>query len=233
MTTDWPRPSPPVVHACLSALGCVAVVACQLAGLGSEAAFAKIFASTAFVVAALTAGALRSAWGRILLVGLALSWLGDVLLIGRGPTWFLAGLVAFLLAHIVYIAAFGKRGISRRWAAVALIPVAAVSLLVSAWLAPYVPAPMVTPVRLYTLAISLMLIAAIATRGAGATALIALGASCFYLSDIAVAARQFTQPVFPPYVWGLPLYYAGQIMLALSARHTPQATGSMLREGSG
>ena len=36
------------------------------------------------------------------------------------------------------------------------------------------------------------------------------------MSDLSVAAMQFTDPLFPTYVLGLPLYYMGQLCLALS-----------------
>ena len=66
----------------------------------------KPVASTIFVVAAIAAGAPGSAFGRLILLGLALSWLGDVLLIAKQQRFFIAGLVSFLLAHVAYSAAF-------------------------------------------------------------------------------------------------------------------------------
>ena len=42
------------------------------------------------------------------------------------------------------------------------------------------------------------------------------GAVMFFLSDLSVAALRLVQTDFPTYVWGLPLYYAGQVCLALS-----------------
>ena len=77
-----------------------------------------------------------------------------------------------------------------------------IALLVSAWLAPYLPPDMVWPVRAYTIVISLMVVMAFGTLGAGATPLIVAGASLFYLSDLSVAAMRFTDPLFPTYVLG-------------------------------
>jgi uncharacterized membrane protein YhhN len=71
-------------------------------------------------------------------------------------------------------------------------------------------------VRLYTIVISSMVIAAIGTRGKGGPVLILVGALLFFLSDLSVAALRLVQTDFPTYVWGLPLYYAGQLCLALS-----------------
>jgi hypothetical protein len=75
---------------------------------------------------------------------------------------------------------------------------------------------MIVPVRVYTFAISLMVILAFGARGVGAPALVPLGAVLFYFSDLSVAALEFTSTPFPHYVWGLPFYYTGQLMLAMS-----------------
>ena len=53
---------------------------------------AKPVASTLFVITALLAGALASSYGQLILLGLLLSWLGDVLLIPKRRLFFIAGL---------------------------------------------------------------------------------------------------------------------------------------------
>jgi uncharacterized membrane protein YhhN len=40
------------------------------------------------------------------------------------------------------------------------------------------------------------------------------GAALFYLSDLAVARQRFVAPGFENKLIGLPLYYAGQLLLA-------------------
>ena len=47
-------------------------------------------------------------YGNQLLLGLVLSLIGDVLLLGRSDRHFLAGLIAFLLAHVAYICLFSN-----------------------------------------------------------------------------------------------------------------------------
>ena len=47
-------------------------------------------------------------YGQFLLAGLVLSLIGDVLLLGDSDVHFLGGLVAFLLGHLAYIAAFRR-----------------------------------------------------------------------------------------------------------------------------
>lgn len=207
-------------------LACALLVATQIGGYHNAAAVAKLLASSSFVVLAISAGALSSAYGRLLLAGLLFSWIGDMLLLGRSDALFLSGLSAFLLAHLAYVAAFIKRGINRRWLAAAAVPVALTSVLVSAWLSPHVPDAMQVPVWLYTFVISCMVAGAFAARGAGAPLAIPAGALLFYFSDLSVAAGQFIQPDFPNFVWGLPFYYCGQLLLAGSAATPPRASQS-------
>lgn len=201
----------------LTSLSCVALVTFLLLHYDNAAAIAKLIASTAFVTIAIQAGGLSFKYGRIILLGLVFSWFGDMFLIGRTPSFFLLGLGAFLLAHIAYIAAFIVIGINLRWIAAAALPIVAVAIAVSIWLTPHIPPELVIPVRVYTTVISLMVVAAIGTRGQGASTLILAGALLFFLSDLSVAALRLVQTTFPTYVWGLPLYYAGQVCLALSA----------------
>lgn len=200
----------------ITSTGCAALVVLLLLEYDAAAAVAKLVASTAFLATAVQVGALRSAYGRAVLTGLLLSWCGDAFLIDKSQQAFLLGLGAFLLAHVAYIAAFIVKGISLRWVAVAALPVALSAIIASMWLAPHVAPYLAISVRTYTVVISLMVIAAIGTRGRGGSLLIVTGALLFFLSDLSVAALRLTQTGVPTYVWGLPLYYAGQTLLALS-----------------
>ncbi len=209
----------------LTALGCIALVSFLLLDLAVAAAIAKLIASTAFIATAVGVGGLRSVFGRLILLGLAFSWAGDAFLIGDSRSAFLLGLVAFLLAHLSYIAAFIVFGVSKRWAMLGAIPVVAAAIAVSLWLAPHLPGGMNVPVWAYTVVISVMLIAAIGTRGQGAPATIPVGAFLFFVSDLSVAALRLVEVAYPTYVWGLPLYYAGQTLLALSASQSRSHCG--------
>jgi hypothetical protein len=46
--------------------------------------------------------------------------------------------------------------------------------------------------------------------------LILVGALCFYVSDVLVARNKFIKEEYRNRILGLPLYYAGQFMLAFS-----------------
>ena len=198
-------------------VACLILVGTSLAGMAAFAAISKIAASSGFLAVAILCGALRTRYGQILLAGLVLSFLGDALLIGESRQAFLGGLGAFLLAHLAYVAAFAVQGVNLRWIAAAAVPVAGIAWFVSNWLAPHTPAELSLPVQMYTIVISVMVVTAFGTRGKGASVLILAGALMFFLSDLSVAALRLIQTDFPTYVWGLPLYYAGQLCLALSA----------------
>jgi uncharacterized membrane protein YhhN len=205
------------------------LVVCELRGAKRGGyVFRYVFkpaASAGFLFLAIGTGALESGntYGQLILVGLVLSFFGDVFLLSsERPALFLAGLGSFLLGHVAYAVAFGVHGIAPGAAiamGVALVPVAG---LVWRWLKPHLPADMVAPVIAYIVVISSM--EALATGAALAAGpgwrtggpLMLLGATLFWVSDLAVARRQFVDDSPISSVWGLPLYYAGQVLLALS-----------------
>jgi uncharacterized membrane protein YhhN len=179
---------------------------------------AKPLASTGFLLTALAAGALSSAYGRTVLVALALGWLGDVLLIPKqSRSAFVAGLASFLLGHLAYAVAFLVRGVDPEAAAVAALLVAIVSLAVARWLWPFVPDRLRLPVAAYVGVISLMVVCALGVAAFRAHTTIALGALAFYASDLAVARQRFVGESFTNKLWGLPLYYGAQLLLAATA----------------
>lgn len=160
-----------------------------------------------------------SAYDSWIVAGLVLSFVGDLALIPRARRWFVAGLAAFLLAHVAYVAAFA--GVTAQsslpWAALAVI--VAVSLAAYLHFRPHLGA-MHAPVVAYIVVISLMLAVAwtLALQRQDAFGWqVAAGATLFYLSDISVARRRFTPGAgFATRAIGLPAYYAGQFLLALT-----------------
>ena len=174
----------------------------------------KPLAATGFVISALQHGALQSRYGVLIYLGLCLSWWGDVLLIPKTKKTFLAGLGAFLLAHLAYAAAFVARGMS--WTAaiagfvVLTLPLAAVGR----WLLPKVPTSMRLPVRAYMAVITVMVACAMGTVVAHGGLAVLIGALAFYLSDLSVARDRFVSPGFDNKLWGWPLYFGAQLVLA-------------------
>lgn len=176
----------------------------------------KPLASAGFVAAAVAAGALGNGYGRAILAGLVLAWIGDVLLIPHHSGAFLGGLTAFLLGHLAFSAAFLRRDTSPGWTAVALVLLGTLAVVVDRWLLPYVAASLRLPVRLYIAVITVMVALAAGSLAAAGPLLGFAGAVTFYLSDLSVARDRFVQASFLNKLWGLPVYYAAQLLLAAS-----------------
>lgn len=97
----------------------------------------KMAASTGFVAVALSVGGLANAYGRIVLVALVFSWVGDLLLTFTSRPAFVGGLVTFLLGHVAYSVAFGVLGVNAAIAPAAAIAMTIVGFLVWRWLGPH------------------------------------------------------------------------------------------------
>jgi uncharacterized membrane protein YhhN len=176
----------------------------------------KFIASMGFLGAAVVMGAFDVLYGQVLLVGLALSWLGDIFLISRGPRLFKWGLVSFFLAHAAFGCAFLTLG--HNWnASIVTFGALSVAGAVILWLLlPSVPAEMRGPVFAYVVVITLMVSLAAGSYWNGADYIILMGAVTFYLSDLFVARDRFIADSYVNTLFGLPLYYAAQFMFAFS-----------------
>jgi uncharacterized membrane protein YhhN len=176
----------------------------------------KLGASTAFVLAALSLGALGSGYGRWVLAALALSWVGDAALLSRRRRAFLAGLGAFLVAHVCYAAAFLVEAFSLVPFLIALAPALASGIPILRWLWPHLGAGYRKPVGAYVATILFMCAAAAGYGAATGLWQVLLGAVLFAASDVAVARERFVARSFANKAWGLPAYYAAQLILAWS-----------------
>ncbi len=185
-------------------------------------AWPKMSLATGYLVLAVAVGALNSRLGRWLLLGFACAWWGDFFLTGPGKGFFLAGLIAFLLGHVCYCAAYVTHG--PRWG------VAGVSCLVLAFpgavllwnLWPGIPAGLSAPVVLYLAVITLMVALSFGCVGRPGGWVLALGAVLFYLSDMGVSSHAFGGAHMEPFKRLVALYFPGQYILALAipvARH--------------
>jgi uncharacterized membrane protein YhhN len=155
---------------------------------------AKPIASAAFIAAGIGAPPL-------VVAGLVLGALGDVaLLFEKG---FLAGLGVFLLGHLAYAVAFPP--VVPLWIA----PPAIGGVLALVWLWPHLGA-MKLPVIAYVAAIVAMVAGALATGNV----VLELGAIAFFASDLSVARDKFVARSWTNRAWGLPAYYAGQLLIA-------------------
>lgn len=150
-----------------------------------------------------------SAW--LVVAGLVVSLVADVLI----ESSFLAGLGTFLLAHVAYIAAFVAR--TGEPLLLLLLPFLAWGALVLARLWPGL-GPMRMPVIVYAVVICAMMWRAAATVGTpgGWTAL--AGAVLFAASDTLIAWDRFHRPIQGSRYPIMLLYWAGQLLIAMSAR---------------
>ncbi len=170
----------------------------------------KPLASAGFVAAALARHAEQTAYGRAVLAALVLSFLGDLLLIPKSKKIFQAGILSFLLGHVAFCYAFVAHGVHTTSFAGTLIVLVIVAVLVGRWLLAHVEGGMRIPVLAYIAVITTMVACAAGTR----TPIIFAGAFAFYLSDLSVARDRFVAPGFINRLWGLPLYYGAQLVLA-------------------
>jgi len=198
-----------------TAIAVVGLLFAQYRGSQTGVGVAKPIASTGFIAVALAAGALQTPYGLAVLAALALCWVGDVLLIPKGAkTPFLVGLTSFLLGHLGFVVAFALLGPDPLWTAVAGAVALGPVYLALRWLRPHLSERMRIPVVVYVVVISLMVVVALGAVAAAGRCAIAVGAICFYLSDLSVARHRFVSESFWNKCWGLPLYYGAQLILA-------------------
>ena len=202
----------PVLLCALAVAGCLFA---EARGRPRWLWLAKPLASASFLWAALAWGALAAAPGRWLAAGLACCAAGDVLLIPRhDPALLRAGMLAFGLGHLAFAVGFAWPGLSPGGVLLGALAAAALVTVSWRWLRGHAAAAERGPLALYLAVIALMLTAA---SGSSAPALARIGAWLFALSDLAVAQDRFVAPSFASTLWGLPAYYAAQLLIAWGA----------------
>ena len=147
---------------------------------------------------------------------LAGSLVGDVLLMLRTDR-FVAGLGAFLVGHLCYVAGFwthapgaGALAVAAVVVVVAVVPVAARILGALAH-----RRQLALPVALYMVVISVMLATALATGNV----LAGVGAVLFVTSDAMIAWNRFVRPFRAAELGIMVTYHLGQAGLVLSLLH--------------
>jgi uncharacterized membrane protein YhhN len=180
-------------------------------------------ATTLLIIAwAWPRGADAPAMRRWVRAGLVLSLAGDVFLMW--PQGFLPGLVAFLLAHLAYIAAFTRSvRFAARPLAFAAYGLIAGALLMQLW--PGVPPALRWPVLAYVVCLASMAAQSavlwLAARGTAGEALArnaALGGLLFMSSDALLAFNKFSLPLPLASLWILATYWVAQGLIAKSLR---------------
>ena len=176
----------------------------------------KPLAAMAFLWLALALGATDTVFGQWMLAALVLCMVGDICLMFDSDNAFLCGLGAFLCGHLLFAVAFAQLPANWTGLVISAVPALVLVIGVGRWLRPHVPGDMQIPVALYVLVITAMLLSAGLTLGQPAATLIIIGAWGFAISDLAVARRQFVNPSPANALWGTPLYFGSQMVLATS-----------------
>jgi len=159
-------------------------------------------------------------------LGLVFSMAGDIFLMLPRER-FIAGLVAFLLAHVAYIIGFNQTPTAFNLAGFVLAVLVALVFLrvyrrIAVGLDSSGQPALKTPVLVYSLVISVMLLSALLTLAAdtwqaGAAILVSAGALLFFLSDTLLAWNKFVTPIR----WGrlavIITYHLGQILITVGA----------------
>lgn len=161
-------------------------------------------------------GPIEAPYRVMVLAALGLSLVGDVLLMLK-PARFLAGLTAFLLAHIVYAFAFATRVVEVHVAAMAVPAVIGAAMFGIIWRG---AGRMAVPVFFYIAAIAAMVAAsfsaAIEMPDPGRLAA-AAGALLFLASDATIGIARFRRHFNRAQAIILGSYYPAQALIALSA----------------
>lgn len=140
-------------------------------------------------------------------VALIFSMMGDVILT---LDIFIAGLVAFLVAQVIYIVIFFGRHQSfahRSWLSIPLIGY----MLFMAWFLFPSLGEMAAPVMVYLVAIGVMGLSAITSQYPGRW--LVAGTLIFIVSDTLIAISQFISPVPAGEWWVMITYYLAQFAI--------------------
>jgi uncharacterized membrane protein YhhN len=183
----------------------------------------KPLLSALFIAVALAGPRQDPVYFGLVLAGLLACLAGDVFLIFTSSTnLFLAGVVSFLIGHILYAGAFFATSTPGMTAWIVGACGLAVSGAIFTWLRPHL-GRMLVPIVAYMIVITVMVTGAASfmaddAAGFSAGACVFVGAILFYSSDIFVARQRFVADQYLNRLVGLPLYYAAQFLIAFSIR---------------
>ena len=157
--------------------------------------WSKPAASASVLPAALASGLLDHPGGWLAALGLVLGVVGDVCLLTDDRTRFLAGLGAFLVGHLLYVAACVAAGlVSSLW----LLPAALVLAACLRWSRPVVPAVACAEglgAAVPVVAYELVTVAVVGASAATGLPLVAVGGMLFLVSDTVLAVDRFVARV--------------------------------------
>jgi len=176
--------------------------------------WAKPLVLSSLIVAAVVLGATETAAGIWLLVALVFGLLGDVALLSDSLPRFRAGVGAFLVGHLAYVACFASLGLTMipAWSWGGLV-VLAVALIATREVVPathrLAGRALSVPVAVYSVVIGAMLLCAWFTG----VPLVALGASVFVISDATLSVDRFVRPIPHARLTLMVTYHVGQALI--------------------
>ena len=168
---------------------------------------------------------------KFLLGALIFSWIGDVVLMfqSMNPLFFIGGLIAFLIGHIIYIFLFNKEkrqvlDKNSTFLRIGSLSIMMYLIVMLSLLLPHLGA-MRLPVIIYALTISLMLWTAVIgyTQWESPTnKWILTGAILFVMSDSILAFNKFYQPIWLASFFIMVTYLAAQYAIVVGVLKLPK-----------
>jgi uncharacterized membrane protein YhhN len=180
----------------------------------------KTVLSALFILTALSQPFHVPVYAVFIIIGLVCCLAGDVFLALPQEKMFLFGLVSFLIGHIFYVIALVLVSDLGLFTWIGCVLTLVIGIVIYRWLKPHLGS-MKVPVICYIVVISTMVCGAWSLLGTSHFAvsgriMVFTGATSFYISDILVARDRFLKNEFFNRLVGLPLYYAGQFLIAYS-----------------
>lgn len=184
---------------------CLAAAVCALAAIAADweerrhPSFYLLKPLTTLLITGIALLGAPDDYRTLVVVALLLSCAGDICLMFKGDSWFIGGLGSFLVAHLVFVAAYvvrmpevdGVRTFNLPWWSAVY---AVYGLGFFGWLLPKT-GKLMLPVIVYGIALMSMAVVASALwvqRQDSAALLALVGASVFVISDSSLAVRQFS-----------------------------------------
>jgi len=153
-------------------------------------------------------------WRIYIMGALVFSWAGDVFLISS--QWFIAGLVAFLVAHVFYIIAYQKTGAASGQLKTRDVVKFVLYGVILIWFIYPGLGDLLVPVLVYALVLLGMGVWAHKRRGATSAAsfkLVALGAILFAVSDGLIAVNKFAFTIPAERILIMSIYMTAQYLI--------------------
>lgn len=144
----------------------------------------------------------------LLTLGLLMGSIGDILLTQEGETFFLFGLLSFLIGHILYALYFLTNFKINKQSVYLSIFVLVLALGISFFIIPNIEKKLYIPIIFYITMITIMTLSTLFYKNFNYYSF--LGAVLFLISDTLIAINKFISPIPYAQIGIMFLYYLGQ-----------------------